>query len=123
MTFKMKGFPLRSGFKQKVTINNKEVNTDDDFEALFPERVELGGDLVSGLPTKDDNFAQIVGAQYYANKQKEKGNYRGAKMIMDAQKDNIRDYERKYKTTLDPDYIKKLSNEYIESDTQYFKRK
>jgi len=123
MTFKMKGFPLRSGFKQKVTINNKEVNTDDDFEALFPERVELGGDLVSGLPTEDDNFAQIVGAQYYANKQKEKGNYRGAKMIMDAQKDNIRDYERKYKTTLDPDYIKKLSNEYIESDTQYFKRK
>ena len=123
MAFKMKGFPLRSGFKQKVTINNKEVNTDDDFEALFPERVELGGDLVSGLPTEDDNFAQIVGAQYYANKQKEKGNYRGAKMIMDAQKDNIRDYERKYKTTLDPDYIKKLSNEYIESDTQYFKRK
>ena len=42
---------------------------------------------------------------------------------MDAQKDNIRDYERKYKKTLDPDYIKKLSNEYIESDTQYFKRK
>lgn len=109
--------------KNTILINNKEVNTDDDFKALFPYPVDLGGDLVSGLPTEDDHFAHIVGAQYRANKQKEKGNYRGAKMIMDAQKDNIRDYERKYKITLDPDYIKKLSDQYVESDTQYFKRK
>jgi len=101
--------------KNTILLNNKKVNTDDDFEALFPEPVELGGDLVSGLPTEDDAFSDIVSAQYRANKQKERGNSRGASMILQAQKDNIKDYERTYKMSLDPNYIKKLSDQYIKS--------
>ena len=134
MAFKMKGwsaFPQKNkkGYdtfnfeeeekqqqlKNNVLMNNKKVNTDDDYKEFFPEPVELGGDLVSGLPTEDDNFADIISAQYRANEQKEKGNSRGASMIMEAMKDNIRDYERKYNMSLDPNYIKKLSDQYIKS--------
>ena len=108
------------GIEYKGKEENKKSSPFDqkdekDFEAFFPEPVELGGDLVSGLPPEDDAFSDIISAQYRANEQKEKGNSRGASMIIEAMKDNIRDYERKYKMSLDPDYIKKLSDQYIKS--------
>ena len=105
MAFKMKGFPLRSGFKQN----------DDDYKAFFPKHKEISGDIVSGLDSKDDLYSDIISAKYRSNKQKEKGNPRGASMIMQAQKENIKDYERKYQESLDLDYLKKLSDQYIKS--------
>jgi hypothetical protein len=105
MAFKMSGF---SAFTKKH---------DDDYKAFFHEHKEIGGDIVSGLSSEDDHFADLISAEYRANEQKEKGNSSGANKIWgnEAKEEKIKAYENKYKKSIDRKYLQKLSNQYIKS--------
>ena len=93
------------------------TKADDDYKAFFPKHKEISGDIVSGLSSEDDAFADLISAEYRANKQKEKGNSSGANKIWgnESKEEKIKAYEDKYKKSIDRKYLQKLSNQYIKS--------